>query len=42
MKVGSGSGGINRNDIYQKEIPIPPLSQQKALINKIEKIRSSN
>ncbi|MDX8377362.1 MAG: restriction endonuclease subunit S [Mariprofundales bacterium] len=36
MKGGSGSGGINRNDIYSKIIPIPSLSEQQILVTKLE------
>ena len=38
MKAGSGSGGINRNNIYSKEILIPALPAQKRLSDKITKL----
>ncbi len=35
-RVGIGVPGINRNDIYQIQIPVPPLEIQEQLISKIE------
>ncbi len=40
MKKGSGSGGINRNDIYSKKIPIPPIEVQEKLVTKVEKLEA--
>lgn len=30
--------GINRNDVYQLEIPVPPIEEQKRIVKKLEKI----
>ncbi len=35
MKVGSGSGGINRNNIYNIQSSLPPLNIQKSLVQKV-------
>ena len=35
MKVGSGSGGINRNTVYAIRVPMPPLDIQKQLVAKV-------
>lgn len=32
--------GINRNDIYKIEIPVPPIGEQKRIVAKLEKILS--
>ena len=31
LKVGSGSEGINRNNVYSLQIPFPPLAVQRAI-----------
>ena len=36
LKAGSGPGGINRNNIYDLKIPIPPLEVQQQIVNKCE------
>ena len=41
MKVGSGPGGINRNDLYNRQISFPPLKIQKQLVAKMEKLENS-
>lgn len=33
LKVGSGPGGINRNNIYGLQIPVPPLEVQQQIVN---------
>ncbi len=33
LKVGSGPGGINRNNIYGLQIPVPPLEVQQKIVN---------
>ena len=35
---GIGVPGINRNDIYNIQIPLPPLESQEQIINVISKI----
>ena len=30
--------GINRNRVYEMEVPLPPLSEQKKIIEKLEKV----
>ncbi len=36
MIVGIGVPGINRNDVYQRLIPIPDLKTQQTLVAEIE------
>jgi restriction endonuclease S subunit len=38
MIKGIGVPGINRNDIYQLQIPLPPLSIQEKLVSEVEKL----
>jgi len=36
LRGGGAVPGLNRNDAYKKEIPLPPLNIQKQIIEKIE------
>ena len=36
LKAGSGPGGINRNNVYSLQIPVPPLDIQKRLVVETE------
>ncbi len=38
MIKGIGVPGINRNDIYQLQIPVPPLPIQEKLVSEVEKL----
>jgi restriction endonuclease S subunit len=38
MIKGIGVPGINRNDIYQIQIPVPPLPVQEKLVSEVEKL----
>ena len=38
LKSGSGPGGINRNNVYQLHIPVPPLTIQHQLVLKIDEL----
>lgn len=38
IKGGLGSGGINRNTIYNIKIPLPPLEIQKKIVQECEKL----
>jgi restriction endonuclease S subunit/methylase of polypeptide subunit release factors len=38
MGKGTGVPGLNRNDVYQIKIPVPPLSTQETLVSEIEKL----
>ncbi len=40
LKRGSGPGGINRNNIYGLQIPIPPLNIQQQLVAEVEQLES--
>jgi len=37
MIKGIGVPGLNRNDVYQIQIPVPDLATQQALVAEIEK-----
>jgi len=36
LSGGAGIPGLNRNDAYQKEIPLPPIEVQQKIVAKIE------
>ena len=38
LKAGSGPGGINRNNVYQLQIPVPPLKIQQQLVAKLDEL----
>ena len=38
LKVGSGPGGINRNNVYGLQIPMPPLNVQQQLVVEVEQL----
>ena len=38
LKAGSGPRGINRNNIYDLKIPIPPLEVQQQIVNECEAV----
>ena len=38
LKVGSGPGGINRNNIYGLQIPVPPLEVQQKIADECEAV----
>ena len=40
LKKGSGSGGINRNDIHTLKIPVLPLTAQKKIAAEIENLET--
>ena len=40
LKVGSGPGGINRNNVYGLQIPIPPLNVQQQLVVEVEQLET--
>ena len=37
---GSGPGGINRNNVYGLQIPMPPLDIQQQLVSKVEQLEA--
>lgn len=39
-KAGSGPGGINRNDVYSLQIPVPPLDIQQQLVAEVEQLEA--
>ncbi|WP_162550493.1 restriction endonuclease subunit S [Helicobacter apodemus] len=39
-QIGIGVPGINRNNIYALQIPLPPLKSQQQIVNVIENIES--
>jgi len=39
LSGGAGIPGLNRNDAYLKEIPLPPLEVQSRIVEKIESER---
>ena len=38
LKVGSGPGGINRNNVYGLQIPVPPLEMQQKITDECETV----
>jgi restriction endonuclease S subunit len=40
LKVGSGPGGINRNNVYGLQIPMPPLNVQQQLVVEVKQLES--
>ena len=38
LKAGSGPGGINRNNIYGLQIPVPPIEVQQQIVNECEAV----
>ena len=38
LKGGSGPGGINRNDVYSFQIPVPSLDIQQQLVTEVEQL----
>ena len=38
LKAGSGPGGINRNNVYSLQIPVPPLDIQRRLVTEVEQL----
>ncbi len=40
LKAGSGPGGINRNNVYGLQIPIPPLDIQKRLVAEVNRLEA--
>ena len=40
LKAGSGPGGINRNNVYSLQIPVPPLDIQQRLVAEIEQLEA--
>ena len=40
LKEGSGPGGINRNNVYSIQIPVPPLNIQQQLVAEIEPLEA--
>lgn len=42
MKLGKGTGvlGLNRNEAYQIQIPVPPLPKQQEIVSEIESYES--
>ena len=40
LKGGSGPGGINRNNIYGLQIPLPPLHIQQQLAAEVESLEA--
>ena len=40
LKGGSGPGGINRNNVYSIQIPVPPLNIQQQLVAEIEPLEA--
>ena len=38
LKGGSGPGGINRNNVYSLQIPVPPLNVQQQLVAEVEQL----
>ena len=41
LKAGSGPGGINRNNIYNLQIPVPTLEIQQHLVTEVEKLETN-
>jgi len=39
LRGGAGVPGLNRNDAYEKEIPLPPLAEQERLVAELEGYR---
>ena len=40
LKGGSGPGGINRNNVYNLQIPIPPLDIQQQLVAEVRQLEA--
>ena len=40
LKEGSGPGGINRNNVYGLQIPMPPLNVQQQLTAEVEQLEA--
>ena len=40
LKGGSGPGGINRNNVYSIQIPVPPLDIQQQLVAEVEQLEA--
>ena len=40
LRGGSGPGGINRNNVYGLQIPVPPLDIQQQLAAEVEKLEA--
>ena len=40
LKGGSGPGGINRNNVYGLQIPVPPLNIQQQLAAEVEQLEA--
>ena len=40
LRAGSGPGGINRNNVYGLQIPVPPLDVQQQLAAEIEQLEA--
>ncbi len=38
LKAGSGPGGINRNNVYSLQIPVPPLDIQQRLAAEVKQL----
>ena len=39
LRDGAGVPGLNRNDAYEKEIPLPPLEEQEQIVAELEGYR---
>jgi type I restriction enzyme M protein len=39
LRDGAGVPGLNRHDVYSKEIPIPPLDEQERIVTELEGYR---
>ena len=40
LKGGSGPGGINRNNVYGLQIPMPPFNIQQQLVSEVEQLEA--
>ena len=40
LKGGSGPTGINRNNLYGLQIPVPPLDIQQQLVAEVEQLEA--
>ncbi len=39
LRGGAGVPGLNRNDVYEKELPLPPLDEQERIVAELEGYR---